>query len=163
MRLKSSVLIFFAEKMWGAFALQKFLTFFQQKMAVFLCIIFWNFNVTLTNNVVSFEQLGPGHENCCIHPKIWTVWFYHILTHPNNAEGMENSVETCSQELLFPFNGASKYCCIHFEQNQSLAGMKTGDPREKTTWQPASTTWLVSCDPSQARTYSGEMTSDFER
>ena len=38
-RLKSSVLIFFAEKMWGAFALQKLLTFFQQKMAVFLGII----------------------------------------------------------------------------------------------------------------------------
>ena len=38
-RLKSSVLIFFAEKMWGAFALQKLLTFFRQKMAVFLCII----------------------------------------------------------------------------------------------------------------------------
>ena len=34
-RLKSSVLIFFAEKMRGAFAL----TFFRQKMAVFLCII----------------------------------------------------------------------------------------------------------------------------
>ena len=38
-RLKSSVLIFFAEKMWGAFAVQKLLTFFRQKMAVFLCII----------------------------------------------------------------------------------------------------------------------------
>ena len=37
--LTSSVLIFFAEKMWGAFALQKLLTFFRQKMAVFLYII----------------------------------------------------------------------------------------------------------------------------
>ena len=39
MRLKLSVLIFFAEKMWGAFAVQKLLTFFRQTMAVFLCII----------------------------------------------------------------------------------------------------------------------------
>ena len=38
-RLKSSVLILFAENMRGAFALQKLLTFFRQKMAVFLCII----------------------------------------------------------------------------------------------------------------------------
>ena len=38
-RLKSSVLIYFAEKMWGALELQKLLTFFRQKMAVFLCII----------------------------------------------------------------------------------------------------------------------------
>ena len=42
-RLKSSVLIFFAEKLWGAFALQKLLTFFRQKMAVFLCIIYLKF------------------------------------------------------------------------------------------------------------------------
>ena len=35
-RIKSSVLIFFAEKMRGAF---KLLTFFRQKMAVFVCII----------------------------------------------------------------------------------------------------------------------------
>ena len=34
-RLKSSVLIFFAEKMRGAFALQKLLSFFRQKMALF--------------------------------------------------------------------------------------------------------------------------------
>ena len=38
-RLKSSELIFFAKKMRGAFALQKLLSFFWQKMAVFLCII----------------------------------------------------------------------------------------------------------------------------
>ena len=46
-RLKSSVLIFFAEKMWGAFALQ----------------YVWNFNVMLTNEVISFEQLGPHGQD----------------------------------------------------------------------------------------------------
>ena len=55
-RLKSSVLIFFAEKM--------LLTFFRQKMAVFYVWYVWNFNVTLTNDVVSFEQLGPVHFYC---------------------------------------------------------------------------------------------------
>ena len=33
-----SILIFFAEKMWVAFALQKLLTFFQQKISAYLCI-----------------------------------------------------------------------------------------------------------------------------
>ena len=33
-----NILIFFAEKMWVAFALQKLLTFFQQKIAAFLRI-----------------------------------------------------------------------------------------------------------------------------
>ena len=43
-----------------AFALQKLLTFFQQKISAYLCIIDVNFNDSLTNNIVSFEQLGPG-------------------------------------------------------------------------------------------------------
>ena len=33
-----NILIFFAEKMWVAFALQKLLTFFQQKNSAYLCI-----------------------------------------------------------------------------------------------------------------------------
>ena len=33
-----NILIFFAEKMWVAFALQKLLTFFQQKISAYLCI-----------------------------------------------------------------------------------------------------------------------------
>ena len=48
---------FFAEKMWVAFALQKLLTFFQQKISAYTLDV--NFNESLTNDVVSFEQLGP--------------------------------------------------------------------------------------------------------
>ena len=55
-------LIFFAEKMWVAFALQKLLTFFQQKISAYLRITRLNFNESLTNDVVSFEQLGPDVE-----------------------------------------------------------------------------------------------------
>ena len=54
-------MIFFAEKMWVAFAVQKLLTFFQQKISAYLRITRYdvNFNESLTNDVVSFEQLGP--------------------------------------------------------------------------------------------------------
>ena len=55
------MLIFFAEKMWVAFALQKLLTFFQQKISAYLRINV-NFNESLTNDIVSFEQLGPGSQ-----------------------------------------------------------------------------------------------------
>ena len=56
-----NILIFFAEKMWVAFALQKLLTFFQQKKLRHICVsLDLNFNESLTNDVVSFEQLGPG-------------------------------------------------------------------------------------------------------
>ena len=44
-----NILKFFAEKMWVAFALH-------------ICAsLDVNFNESLTNDVVSFEQLGPGH------------------------------------------------------------------------------------------------------
>ena len=43
-----------------AFALQKLFTFFQQKILAFIR----NFNGTLTNDIVSFEQPGPDHPTC---------------------------------------------------------------------------------------------------
>ena len=43
-----------------AFALQKLLTFFQQKYWHIWDTNVWNFNVSLTNDVVSFEQPGPA-------------------------------------------------------------------------------------------------------
>ena len=56
-----NILIFFAKKMWVAFALQKLLTFFQQKLSAYLRITWCKFNeslmTSLTNDIVSFEQL----------------------------------------------------------------------------------------------------------
>ena len=40
--------------------MQKLLTFFQQKYRVYAILNDQSFNDTLTNDVVSFEQLGPG-------------------------------------------------------------------------------------------------------
>ena len=54
-------MVFFADKMWVAFALQKLLTFFNKKIqhiCVSLCV---NFSESLTNDVISFEQLGPDN------------------------------------------------------------------------------------------------------
>ena len=44
----------------AAFAMQKLLTFFQQKFWHFSDNNVWNFNETLINDVVSFEQPSPG-------------------------------------------------------------------------------------------------------
>ena len=54
-----NILIFFSENMWVAFALQKLLTFFQQKISAYCVSLDVNFNELLTNNVISFEHLGP--------------------------------------------------------------------------------------------------------
>ena len=42
-----------------AFAMQKLLTFFQQKILAYLRYCPLNFTETLTYDIVSFEQLGP--------------------------------------------------------------------------------------------------------
>ena len=39
--------------------MQKLLTFFQQKISAYLHVIDVNFNESLTNDVISFEQLSP--------------------------------------------------------------------------------------------------------
>ena len=46
-----------------AFVMQKLHTFFQQKYWLICDINVWNFNDTLINDVVSFEQPGPGRRN----------------------------------------------------------------------------------------------------
>ena len=30
---------------------------------------------------------------CCNHSKVWTVWLYHKVMSPNDADGMVNSVD----------------------------------------------------------------------
>ena len=45
--------------MWVAFALQKLLTFFQQKFQHICVSLDVNFNESLTNDIISFEQLVP--------------------------------------------------------------------------------------------------------
>ena len=47
-------------KMRGGFALQKLLTFLNKTFWHFSDINVWNFNETLTNDVISFEQPAPG-------------------------------------------------------------------------------------------------------
>ena len=55
-----NILKFFAEKMWVAFALQNATHIFFSKKFQHICVsLDVNFNKSLTNDVVSFEQLGP--------------------------------------------------------------------------------------------------------
>ena len=57
--------------MWAAFALlQKLLTFFFSKKFQHICIsLDVKFNESLTNDIVSFEQLDPDlYLNCLLRP-----------------------------------------------------------------------------------------------
>ena len=87
------------------FALQKLLTFFQQIYWHIRDINVWNFNKTLTNDVVSFEQLGPGIWK----PYICFDWGHQIWNKFRNGhivwinEVMMSSIElfTCRNNLHF--------------------------------------------------------------
>ena len=61
-----NILIFFAEKMWVAFAQQKlhksYSHFFSKKFQHICISLNVNFNESLTNDIVSFEQLGPEYS-----------------------------------------------------------------------------------------------------
>ena len=56
-----NILIFFAEKMWVAFA--SYSHFFSKKFQHIWVSLNVNFNESLTNDIVSFEQLGPGIQS----------------------------------------------------------------------------------------------------
>ena len=56
-----------------AFAMQKLLTFFQQKYKCISDTDVWNFNKMLTNEVVSFEQSAPDGSHKSSLTRVNTV------------------------------------------------------------------------------------------
>ena len=46
--------------------MQKLLIFFSKNVSVYAIFIEYSFNDTLTNDIVSFEQLGPGVYPVCL-------------------------------------------------------------------------------------------------
>ena len=40
-----------------------------------------------------FPKYLDMQKNCCYHSKILTMWLYHGVTSPNDADGMANSVD----------------------------------------------------------------------
>ena len=42
---------------------------------------------------VNFLNIRTPQKNCCNHSKIWTMWLFHRVMSPNDADGMANSVD----------------------------------------------------------------------
>ena len=40
-----------------------------------------------------FPKYSDTQNICCNHSKILTMWLYHTVMSPNNADGMANSVD----------------------------------------------------------------------
>ena len=54
-------------------------------------------NTRLKNLFLLFYCKSPKYSDpqtiCCNHSKIWTMWLYHRVMSPNDADGMANSVD----------------------------------------------------------------------
>ena len=62
--------------MWVAFALQKLLTFFSKKFQHICVSLDVNFNESVTNDIVSLEQLGP---DCLLDVNVWVLAGAYVI------------------------------------------------------------------------------------
>ena len=53
----------------------------------------WVVAVVIILVLLVIVQVVSKFQECCNHSKIWTVWLYHRVMSPNNADGMANSVD----------------------------------------------------------------------
>ena len=49
--------------------------------------------ITLKFEYGKFPKYSDTKTICCNHSKIWTMWLYHRVMSPNDADGMANSVD----------------------------------------------------------------------
>ena len=84
--------VFFSENMGVAFAYAKPTHIFQQKYLAYMPCLMISFNDMLTNNIVSFEQLGPG---------VFLFFFFsskkyrYLFLHENICCGYSLEVQPC--------------------------------------------------------------------
>ena len=91
----------------------------------------WDYNFTFTANVWSSETLSicrtflifyskfPKYSDtqkiCCNHSKIWTMWLYHRVMSPNDADGMANSVDP--DQTAPPSSGSALLAQAYLSEN----------------------------------------------
>ena len=57
---------------------------------------FQNIGCTLYSRLVAYRndpKFSDTQNICCNHSKVWTMWLYHRVMSPNDADGMANSVD----------------------------------------------------------------------
>ena len=47
----------------------------------------------LTDKQCNDPKFSDTQKICCNHSKVWTMWLYHRVMNPNDADGMANSVD----------------------------------------------------------------------
>ena len=89
-----NILIFFAEIMGVAFA-----HFFSKKYQNICVSLDVNFNESLTNDIVSFEQLGPGLPDIGAR-KSWDFLILTVSASTGNREGIQFMTVHCTEPFI---------------------------------------------------------------
>ena len=65
-----------------------------------------------------FPKYSDTQNICCNHSKVWTIWLYHRVMSPNNADGMANSVDsdqTAPREAVW--SGSALFAQAYLSEN----------------------------------------------
>ena len=55
---------------------------------------------------------------CCNHSEVWTMWLYHRVMSPNDADGMANSVDPDQTAPLGPvWSGSALFAQAYLSEN----------------------------------------------
>ena len=95
--------------MWVAFANAKATHIFSAKISVYMPYLMINFNVTLTNDIVSFEQLGPDHI-------LAATW---IIPSDTCAERRLKSSSASAQSDQSPLSALRNIASLSFQSSHS--------------------------------------------
>ena len=62
-----------------------------------------------------FPKYSDTQNICCNHSKIWTMWLYHRVMSPNDADGMANSVDPDQTAPLW--SGSALFAQVYLSKN----------------------------------------------
>ena len=63
---------------------------------------------------LKFPKYSDTQKICCNHSKIWTLWLYHRVMSPNDADGMANSV---GPDQTDPLGGSALFAQTCLSEN----------------------------------------------
>ena len=92
-----------------------------------------------------FPKYSDTQKICCNHSKIWTMWLYHRVTSPNDADGMANSVDPDQTAPLGAvWSGSALFAQAYLSENLGSLRYITlnASHRQYQVYFGASTLWI---------------------
>ena len=62
-----------------------------------------------------FPKYSDTQKNFCNHSKIWTMWLYHRVMGPKDADGMANSVDPDQTGAVW--SGSALFAQVYMSEN----------------------------------------------